>query len=230
MADAGPTIQSFEFVGQVFGEGVGFPEQPALPLPGIDARTYALRAFADWLSTLQFARTGKKGGEDIQFCVPRKDIHVHQPDHVKDLEFPSICFLPQRGMYETFGLGPARLDDATCDVFGQGTALLQLAEYTESFIIEIWGSKIAERRAIVAGLETAMGSFDDSWAVTLRLKDYFDRTATFSLNEKQYIDEPDAVRNRRRAHMFVELTVGVVRLVNAVTLQPYAQVFTDVDC
>jgi hypothetical protein len=223
MPEFGPTYQSFEQVGPPLG-------QPSLPLPAIDARTHALRVLREWISTLEFRRTGQTGGAPIPFCIPIADILIHQPDHVKDMNFPAIAFLPQRGIYESFGLGPAQIDDITCDQFGLGTALVQIAEYHEQLIIEVWGSKIAERRAIVAGLEVALTSQATSYAITLRMKEYFGRTASFAIAEAQYIDEPDNVRNRRRAHMFVDMTVGVVQLVHANTLRPYVQVFADVDC
>lgn len=194
-----------------------------VPLPAVDARTHALKEFAKFLSLLRFNRPGKKGGSLEAFCINLKNIHIDEPDNIENLRFPAIGFLPARAQYETFGLGPARLDEATKDVFAPGTALLQIAEYREVVIMEVWATKIPERRAIVAGLETVLGSFENSWALTLLLPDYFNRTATFALNERQNIDT-DAVRNRRRAHFFIDLTVNVVKLVNINTLIPYAVV------
>lgn len=221
MADA--NVQVFP-VGQQFGfEVTGIGKPTVIPLPAIDARTHALKEFAKFISLLEFNRPGKKGGKPEPFCIPLGNIHIEQPDNVDDLKFPGIGFLPARATYETFGLGPSRLVDETQDVFGLGTGLLSIAEYNEVFIMELWATKIPERRAMVAGFESVLGSFDNSWSLTLRLPDYFNLTATFALNERLNIDEPDNVRNRRRAHFFIELTVCVVRLVNVKTLTPYVQ-------
>lgn len=219
--DAEAVVEVFP-VGSEFGvvETV-IGERAPVPLPAVDARTFALRELRKFISLLVFNRPGRKGGKLESFTIEPKNIHLEQPDHVKDMRFPAIAFIPGRGRYETFGLGPARLDESTYNVYAPGTALVQIAEYTEMLTLEAWATKIPERRAIIAGLETVLGSFDNSWSLTLRIPNYFNRTATFSLAERQNIDEPDNVRNRRRAHMFIELTVGIVRLVNVTDLTPY---------
>lgn len=226
-------LAEFEFIGEV-GPGpvapAGGPLQRAdVPLPDFDARTRALEAFGTFLSTLEFRRTGNKGGEPIKFKIPRKSIHIEQPDHVVDLQFPSIVFLPGRASYQTFGLGPARILDDTLGKFGPGTALLNLAEYFEPITVEVWASKRAERRAVMAGIETAITSFDNSWALTLTLKDYFDVSATFALTERMNIEDPESARNRRRGHLYIELATCMVRLVNVNELTVRATVDV-VDC
>lgn len=216
-------------VGNV-GAGEIFPARTEPLLPDFDARTRALEAFGKFLSTLEFQRTGEDGGSAVPFRVARKDIHIEWPDHPEELVFPCIAFLPSRAGYNTFGLGPARIIPETIGVFGEGTALLNLAEYAETIIVEVRGSKKAERRAMMAGIEVAMGSFDNSWAVTLVLQDYFDVSATYSLMERENIDDPDNARNRRRGHFYIEMTTCLVRLVDVNTMCPVANVFVDVDC
>lgn len=212
-------IAGIPIIGGVFGM-LGFPPRPPIPLPDIDERTHALRAFADYIATLQFRRSAGAGKEPITFRIPRTQIYIEQPDNVEDMKFPAIAFIPGRGRYESFGLGPPNIKDDTIDKFAPGTALLESAEYKERFILEAWGSKIGERRAIVAGLHAALLRQESSYALRILLPDLYGTSAEFALVERENIDGPDAVRNRRRGHFHIDLTVCVLQLVNVVTMRP----------
>lgn len=196
------------------------PEPPPAGLPDKDAREHALERFADFISLLVFQRTGSIGGKPISFRVPRESVHIFQPDDVKDLTFPCIGILPGRGVHESYGLGPPVMLDDTVDLFGKGTVLVRQSDYTETIVVEVIGAKHAERRAIVAGLKEALRAVDDSYATRMILPDYFDQVAEFSLNDSQYIDDDHAVRNRRRAHLFVDLVVPEVFLVRYREFRP----------
>jgi|TARA_Y100000034_G_C6876919_1_gene401209 hypothetical protein len=214
-------MASFEQIGKLTPDLTGRPD---IPLPAIDARTHALRAFAAFIAALKYTRAGAVGGKDIQFKIAAKNVHIEQPDNVKDLKFPSVVFLPGRGVYEPYGLGPAELLDDSYNVFAPETALMALSEYEETITLEIWGSKKGERRAVIAGLEVVLPSSEDTWPLRLRLPSYYNTPATFSLEERMNIDDADAVRNRRRGHLYVNVSVCVVRLVNVNTLRPYVAV------
>ena len=56
-------------------------------------------------------------------------------------------------------------------------------------------------------------------------------TAQFSMSESQYIDGDEVSRNRRRGHLFVQLTVCEVTLVNVRRLNAAVEtnVFTSVE-
>ncbi len=209
-------------VGSVFGTVQPTPQER--PLPDFDARSHALRRFADFLALCEFSRTGDEGGAPVRYRVPRANIFVEQPDDVSRLRFPSLAFIGQRGKHEPYGLGPAALLDDTRDVYGKGTALLDLGEYQEAFTIEVWSSHPAERRSLIAGLTTVLRLDEASQSVTLTLPGYYDRTACFWLNESHYNDDPDIIRGRRRGAVFAELRVQEVALVDAVTLRPIVDV------
>lgn len=196
------------------------PLMEALPMPTQDARSVALGALAGWISTLRFLRAGNIGGPPIPFRLPKQRVHQEQPDDAEQLRFPCAVFVPQRGLYVS-GIGGGDVDDATRDVWAPDSVVLGLGEYTESVAIELWASKKAERRALIAGLETAMQTAESTQMLRLRLPGYFNTTATFALSDQERIDEPDAVRNRRRARLYVTLSVPVLRLVHVVTLRPY---------
>lgn len=205
--------------------GEVFPPRPAQPLPTTDARTYALRAFADFIATLNFRRAGATPGQAIEFSIARENIHIEQPDNMEDGVFPSIAFLPGRATYDYFGLGPPYMDEATFGVFAPGTVLITPGEYKESFTLEVWASKRAERRAVLAGLEAALLNEETSTATRIELPAYYGLVASFSLDQRELVDD-DAARNRRRGHMMITLSVPIAQLVNANILRPFVQVAT----
>lgn len=181
-------------------------------LPDADARTMALRRFRDFCSRLDFARIGDSGGGPKTFRVPRDNVLVEWPDDPKDLRMPAIGVVPARGQAQAVALGPPDPIEDSVDVYGRGTVLYTLGEYVETLTVEVWGSHKAERSSLVAGLGAALRASEESLSLRLRLPDYFGQVAEFSFTEVQYVDEPDVVRGRRRAQLFVELRVPEVRL------------------
>lgn len=206
----------------LFGSWFGqvYPERQSGPLPPATARDHALRRFREFFSLLVFSRKGTDPEHPISFSIPAERIFVEQPDDIPDQKAPALGMIPSRGIHNTYGLGPPDLLDDSFDVYGLGTALLLQGEYTESFQVEVWSSHPAERQALLAGVQGALRVSQRSQALTLTLPDYFDRVATFRLDESQNVDDPDVVRGRRRGQLMVELTVPEVLLVDVVTLRP----------
>lgn len=213
---------AFTLLGHWFGEV--YPERRINPLPPSTARDFALRRFREFFSLLTFSRKGTTDETPISFKLPIERIFVEQPDNIPDLREPALGMIPSRGIHNTYGLGPPEFLEDTFDTYGLGTALLLQGEYTERFQVETWGGHPAERQALLAGVQGALRLSQRSQALTLTLPDYFDRVATFRLDESQNIDDPDVVRGRRRGLLEVELTVPEVLLVDAVTLRPAARV------
>lgn len=201
-------------------EGTPWGTAPARPLPDRDARYYALDALRTYVSLLVFSRTGPKGGSPITFQVPRERFHIEQPDDVVDQKFPSMAIVAGRGRHEYTYLGGADVHDELRDVYMPGTTVLQQAEYVEAMTLEVWGSKIPERRSLMAGLKIALAPLEEGQGLRLKLPKYYDRVAEFVLLESQYVDEPDAIRNRRRGQLYLSLRVPEVALVDAITLRP----------
>lgn len=215
-----------DLAAQIVGEQFGhvFPPRPRPPLPDVGPRTAALRTFAKFLSTFIFRRTGPEHtSQTIAFQVPVEHIFIEQPDNVESLAYPSIVVVPGRGEYIT-GLGGAVIEDGSFNRFGQGTALAMIAEYVEDFTLEVWGAKRAERRAIMAGIETAMFNSDESYRLRIQMPDYFDAVASFWINESEVIDDADTAKNRRRGHFYMTLDVPVVQLISVTEVRPYAYV------
>lgn len=206
--------------------GVVQPPRAAPPLPDKDAREYALERLRDYICALEFRRTNAPGQPAIGFQLPEASVQIQQPDDLVDLPLPGVGIVPGFGVHDTLGLGPPQVLEETRDQFAPGTALVLLGEYTERIAIEVWGSKVAERRGMMAGLKSALRASDTSSAVYLTLPDYYDMTAAFELLESQYVEGDEPARNRRRSHVFVLLRVCEVRLVNVVPLNVSAEVLT----
>lgn len=196
-----------------------YPPREPPPAPAFDAREHALGALADYFSEVVF--TAPKAQKAPTFKVPRRQIHTHQPPDPELLKFPSMAFIPQRGRHDQFRIGPPPDDPASFNVYAPGTVLLQLGEYTELLPIEVWGSNDAERTSLVAGIEGVLRQGEWSSGLLLTLPEYFGRIARFTLEEGEHLDEPDVVRNRIKARVWIRLEVPEVLLVNAVTMRPY---------
>lgn len=195
------------------------PPFPVVPLPDVDARTQALRVLAQWFSSLEYRRTMAPGQPSQPFSLGADRVFIEQPDNVEGLDFPSIVMLPGRGQYLVRGLGGAEPDDATATV--DGLALLVPWDYTELVTVEGWGSKMAERRSIVAAIEVAMGSYEGTTDLRLVMPDYFGLVATFSLMERENLDDLEVARGRRRVHLFIQVTVPVVVSARFAPLRPF---------
>jgi hypothetical protein len=194
--------------------GVVYPPQPLQPLPTKDAREYGLERLRDYICSLRFYRSNAPGQPPIPFALPETSVLIQQPDDLKDLPLPGIGIVPGNGTHEPFGLGPPSILDETEGVAGPGTALQLSGEYREQVVIEVWGSKKAERRALMAGLKTALRASDGSSAIYLTLPDYYDTTVGFELVESLYIDGDEVARNRRRGHIVVDMRVYELAVVN----------------
>lgn len=190
-----------------------WPPREAQRLPDYDARNAALMAFKEFLAELIFQRSGENG-QTVPFKVPPQNIHIYQPDDIKDAGLPGFGIVPALGTTESQGLGPAPVDEDSYEDFGLGTALVSQGDYTEAFVLECWGSKQAERRALVAGVKTVLRMDQESWTLRLKLKRYYDQVATFALQDVQYVDGDEVARNRRRTLMTIVLTVPEVAIEN----------------
>lgn len=194
------------------------PPVPQPPLPQEDARTYALRAFGKWIGSLVFRRRMADGAPADPFVITKDRFFIEQPDNVENMQMPCIAVLPGRGQYETRSMGPVEPDDSL--VGPDGTSLLVPWDYVETLTVEVWASKIPERRALVAGIELAIGLYEGSTDLRLVLTDYWGMVASFSLMEREIIDDVETPRGRRRAHFMIQLRVPVVGAARFAWLDP----------
>lgn len=211
--------------------GVVFPPRLDSPnLPDKGAREVSLRRFCDLLAALPFMRT--MAGPAQPFTVPRDQIHINQPANVSGapdgVRLPYLAFLTSsadESPDDSF-LGPAIIDDDTADVYAPGTAVFWLGSHVEELQLEVVAASRSVRRAIAEGIKQVLRSSDDAGVLRLNLPDYFDQTAEFTLLGSQYTEDQDAVRNRRRALLRIQLYVPEVMLANAVDIQPFVTALT----
>lgn len=190
------------------------PESP--DLPDRDARSHALAALRRFISLLEFQRTGgsSSGGRPIGFRLPIEDVHTYMPDDVEQIpRAPSIGILPGQAQHETYGLGPPQELEETKDRYGCGTLLVRRGDYNELVGLEVFANEQAERRALRAGLMTALRINQNSSALRLRCDGYFDRVASFALEESMQIDDEPVLSRRRRTIIYCRMSVQEVTLV-----------------
>lgn len=195
------------------------PARPRPPLPDRDARDYVLQRLRKFLSVLTFQRSGGPEG-NFAFKVPIQNIHIYQPDDVTNAKMPGFGIIPGQGVHEPFGLGPPEPLEDTFDLYGPGTALVHKSDYIERIGIECWGSKHAERRALIAGLNEVLRSNDSSYALRLKIPAYYDQVAELSLDETAYVDGDEVARNRRRGTLYVKMQVPELALANFNLMRP----------
>lgn len=212
--------------GRPFGEV--FPPKPN-PLPlAIDGRTAALYVLREYVANLTFFRQGAAGAPPIPFRIPEDHFFIEWPDSTQDMTMPCIAVVQSRGDYDVIGL-VSYVEEDTRDLYLPGTVLQWQSEYVETINLEIWVSKQAERRAVIAAMETAFSPTEQMSGLRFQMPDYFDELVCFTLNRCERMDEPDASRNRRRAQLELEMRFNVVALVNYAEANPRLKVNTDVD-
>lgn len=209
-----------------FGEV--FPQRPNPPNLPLDGRTIALKILKQYFAELGFFRMGAPNQSPIGFRIPARDIYIEWPDDETKLQFPSIVMMGAPADYEVIGL-TAYVEEDTRDIYQKGTVLQWQAEYTELIEVEIWTNTRAERRAVIAGIETAMSPTEQLSGLRFKMPDYYNELVCFTLMTRELIDNPDSARGRRNAKVSIHMRFNVVALVNATDLRPIVETVTDVD-
>ncbi len=216
--------------GNPFGEV--YPPRDNPPPPVADGRTEALRILKKYFQELTFYRAGGQDAAGIElppiaFKIPERDLHIEWPDGPEDVHLPAVAFLSEdRADYDSIGL-TSYVDEATRDVYAPNTVIIQMAEYQENFVVELWTATKAERRAILSGLEVAFFPLQQMAGIRFQMPAYFGQLVCFQLQDREMIEDDLAIRNRRRAKLRVEMRFNVVALVNATDFT--AIVTADVD-
>ncbi len=68
-----------------------------------------------------------------------------------------------------------------------------------------------------------MGSYEGTTDLRLLMPDYYGLVATFSLMERENIDDLEVQRGRRRVHLFLQMTVPVVVQARFAKLTPFLE-------
>jgi hypothetical protein len=208
--------------------GEVWPPKPNPSFLAVDGRTVALNILADYIASLTFFLPGAVGNPPTPFVIPRANVYIEWPDYTEEMPFPSVAVVHSRADYNVIGL-VSYVEEDTRDVFAPGTVVQWQSEYTETINLEVWTAKKAQRRSILAGLETAITPTEQMSGLRFKMPDYYNELVCFTLNRREVMDEPDAARNRRRAQLEIEMRFNVVALVNYLPLQTKLLVQTGVD-
>lgn len=216
----------------LFGEV--FPHRPAPPPLAVDHRTIALRALRAYLAELIFVIQVAKEPDGTwrteHFKVPKKNIFVSVPEASQEVQFPSIVMLgEEEGRYETLGLNNY-WDEKTYGVYGKGTVVQWQDSYVENITLEIWANTRPQLWSLLAGIETALTPTETRYGVYFQLKEYFNQICCFTPVSRRLLEDAgEAMLNRRRGHVKVELRMNRVALVNARTIEPVVEVNVDAE-
>jgi len=201
----------------------------------VDGRTCALQALGRFLTEIPYRRRGAKGDPPaapgqppaIDERLPAANFYVDEPDGEQDLLFPSIVCLGGEATRKTRGFTPEP-DEATRDVYGQGTVVLPMSDHAEELRMKIYGSELGDLRGLAGMVEQMLVPSDGSGGVLLRMPDYFGEVARFTSAGTEWPENPDAVRNRRYAVHRLTLDFVVVRLVRYAPFLPSVSVDVEV--
>jgi hypothetical protein len=207
-----------------------YPPRNLLPiyLPVQDGRTYALEALQAYVAELTFVRPGPTPGSRIPFTIPPERFWIEWPEQVQEMLEPTIAVVHSRGKFLDIGL-VNYVEEATADVYLPGTVVQWMSEYRETINLEVWTQEKSQRRAVLAGLETAFSPAEEMTGIRFVLHNYFGQIATFTLNAREVIDDRDSALRRRRAQVELEMRFNVVRLIDKQTLQPVSQTAVNAD-
>jgi len=216
------------------GEGMPWESEarPELPLPTRDGRDYAIQALIEYLGTITFSMTGS-ANSSIQFKIPMENIFAEWPD-VEELadkgedDFPRIGFDIVESNDEYPGFVPNQVEGSD-DVYGPGTTVYITSEHVETLDMHVLCRSIAERRAILAGLQMALNPSQDFVGLRFRLPNYYGAPCRFTLEGGGRKEDPDAVRNRRSIMFRILMRVPNHFLVRAERFVPLANVSLDAE-
>lgn len=212
----GQPVSAASFFGQVWPPR----NPPPIAVPTEDGRTVALRQLRTYVANLTFFRPGNTGARPIPVRIPEDHFHIEWPERIEDMIMPCIAVVESNGPYLSIGLGPSYIDPRSEDVYAPGTVVQWQAEYREKINLEIWTEEKSQRRAILAGLETAFSPAEQISGVRFLMPGFFGQLVTFDLNARRIIDDKDSAIRRRRAQVEMGMRLTTVRLVNKVTLRP----------
>jgi hypothetical protein len=212
--------------GKPFGQV--WPTRPSPPPLSKDGRTIALEILRMYVASLVFYKDEGPGKPPRPFTIPEDRFHIEWPSSPRKLTFPCIAVVHGDAEYDAIGLN-SYLEEDTANRYGKGTVLQWQSEYQETLELEIWCSSKAVRRAILAGIETAMTPTESYSGLRFRMPGYYDELVVFELMGRKLYDDVDSARNRRRARLKVFMRFTVVALVNQTNFKPQGSGAVDVD-
>lgn len=196
---------------KVFPTATPFQERPK------DARSYALDALFDYLSTIQFSMLGSNGTEDT-FIIPRCNWFIDPPAPGKTIRFPAVAVLPEPFNLDSQWLGRPIPVEGSMDQYADGTMLVINGEYFGQITLDVWSSTAAQRSSIIRAFETSALWTEDG-PLYFSIHDYYDRIAVFEYLGHTRIDT-GAFKDRWQVQIRLSLRIESAMLVSANELLP----------
>jgi len=204
------------------------PTWPEVPNPGLAyaaARDHAIERLFDYLAEVEW-RYGALDGRDLNaFTIKRTSMFPEQPRKEATINLPAIGVIPSKHIQDEPWLGPPPTIEESYHVYGKDTVLVTCGEYMESLVLDVWTEYPAQRRSIIAGMESSV-FHTERGPLYLTLPNYFDRVAVFTF-EGTTRQEGDAPKMQRQFFAHLELRVEAVYLARMRPFAPHAMVETE---
>jgi hypothetical protein len=207
------------------------PTWPEAPDPGLairSARDHALRRLFDYLAEVEWRYAGRKDGASESFRIKRTSMFPEQPSNEVDFDFPAIGVLPAKHTFDEPWLGPPITVEESYGVYGTDTCLVHCGELSEELTLDVWCQFAAQRRSIIAGMESSV-FHTERGPLYLTLPEYYGRVACFTFEGTTRYDGEAGYKNQRQFHAHLELRVDAVFLIRGKLLTPHAFVRVDED-
>jgi hypothetical protein len=177
-------------------------------------------AFSRHLESLQFSHAGG--------AFQLSEVFDDWPSYTSRLIPPSACILPGTWRYADWAFTPKLLEDTaepaitTDGMPGPGFALEKTAEMEAELEISIHSNNVAERDAVLLGIEDALvspsGLMSEAagprYGILLPLPEYYALEGRFALQSARVIDDEErAMREQRDAVVTVSCQASKVQVV-----------------
>lgn len=176
------------------------PRKPTLPgraaITRLDPRAAAVASLAAYLRCAKFQKWGAEAA-DTEFQL--KHVMEEWADPAQLLEYPTAAIVDSTpGVMQAHNLVPTPQED-TLDVYGAGTVLWKIAEYSELLQVDFYCQSAPEREAIYGALPGLFAPGEDSARVVLSGHPaYFCAPVRCSFEGAQRMDAPDVVYEGER--------------------------------
>lgn len=217
--------------GNPFGDV--YPRREPPPPPVYDGRTAALRILREYFSELVFYRPGGtdelgNAKDPISFQIEPRDIHIEWPDDEVNMRPRTLAFL-SIGPADYEAIGMTSYIDENWQKEHPGMLLTWLSNYKETFSIDIWCETRQERRSIILGLEQSLSPLEYMAGIRFVMPDYYGQLVTFSLQNREIIDDDQATVQRRKARLLVEMNFHVCAVYPVNQMEPVVDIQVDTD-
>lgn len=191
------------------------PAPTACKSDQLDVREVALEQLRDYLASIDIALPDGR-----TFRLPKEDVLIaaaDDPGGNGDMQLPAIGMSGSPAETEQW---TPDIDDDSLGIRGPGTALAWTGNYSERVIVELWTESEPQRRAVLRAMKVAFNPAEQTSTLILESQRYYGLGIRYSLFSVQVVEDAEAVRNRWRALLVLDIDAPEVQLVFMNRLQP----------